>query len=208
MGAQSTARERCDIPPALREALEKAAPAQYDDCLRVLAETTEKLPPAQAHYVRLVALRKLIQRCERGAVSNPAGLLRACIVSEAVNGLEDLTESCTRLRMDILRNDAALKSASTGFSAIRCMRKRAIEMLTYRAHHESVFGVEPTDIPAPAADDPALSAALLEVERLLDLLHAAREGGDPTKVARIQEALRRVENQLNELTRRTVSGAS
>ena len=202
---QQAGKSECvdeDLPVDVREALARAVPGQVDDCRRVVREATKALAPDQARRVSVLALRKLMARCERAQPSNPAGLLRACLLPEAMNNADAHSNACLRMREQIKSIDEQLQASRNGFSALHTMRKRALDVRTYVAQHLGVFGAEPGDIPPPCADDPELGRILSEVEQLQELVRGARERDDPTDANRAEEGLHRLERVLDELLRK------
>jgi DNA-binding transcriptional ArsR family regulator len=191
-----------DLPEALRDALTKAAPGQVDDCLRVIREACSALDADHRRRVRLIALRRLLDRCERREPANPVGLLRACLVPDALNTVQATTETCRRLRDAIARSDTQLERARNGFALVRAMRKRALDVRTYVAQHVAAFGVEPADLPCACPNDPELAKLLAEVERLQDLVRTARERNDAAAANRAEEGLHRLERSLDQLIQR------
>jgi hypothetical protein len=198
----SSATLEGELPPELREALAKAVPGQFPDCLRVAHEGCAALDPDHARRVRLIALRKLIDRSERSELINPAGLLRACLVPDALNEVQAITEGCSRLRDDIARGDLRLVRARSGFAVLRAMRKRALDVRSYVAQHQAAFGTGPDDVPRPCANDPELSEILAEVDKLQELVRAARERDDVSRANAAEEGLHRLERSLDQLIQR------
>lgn len=198
----SVATLEAELPPDLRDALAKAMPGYLPDCLRVALDGCADLDPDHARRVRLIALRRLLDRSERSELINPAGLLRACLVPDALNEEQAITEACARLRDDILRGDVRLVRARSGFAVLRAMRKRALDVRSYVAQHKAAFGAEPDDVPRPCADDPELSAILTEVEKLQELVRVARERDDMSRANLAEESLHRLERSLDQLIQR------
>jgi hypothetical protein len=186
------------LPDSVVLALAKAAPGQTDDCLRVLADACSDLEPAHAWRAKLVAVRKLVDRCQRKDVANPAGLLRACIAADAKAEFLIYIEACERLRAAILRDDQLIGGSRSGWDVLRRMRKRALDARTYEAQHESAFGVPPEEVML-AIDDAELAEVLAEVARLQDLVRFAREKGDAMAANHAEEGLHQIERRLDDL---------
>jgi hypothetical protein len=189
------------LPDSVVQALAKAAPGQTDDCLRVLADACRDLDAARARSTKMLALRKLIDRCERSDVANPAGLLRACIANDAKAEVHAHIEACEGLRTAILRDDPLIERSRSGWDILRRMRKRALDVRTYEAQHMSAFGVPPEEVML-AIDYAELAEALADVARLQDLVRIARENGDAMAANRAEEGLHQLERRLDDLIRK------
>jgi hypothetical protein len=190
-----------EVPAPLREALQRAAPRQSADVFRVLREECCKLPPERRRPLQLLALRKLIQRCEIGEVRNPAGLLRGHLLSDAGEQLDGVLASCVGLRAEIADCDARITRAANGFSFQQLMRDRAAKVRAYVRLHVEVHGGEPADVPRLAVEDPGLREVVAEVERLLELTRAARLRDDGMAINQANGRLQELERTLNVLLR-------
>lgn len=143
--------------------------------------------------VKILALRKLIGRCERSDVTNPAGLLRACITDDALREEPTATEELARLRTELAHYDEAIPRCRSGFDVIRLMRKRDVE------RRASEGGDDGEPVATPCADHPDLAEPIAEVARLLELLREAKERDDALAVRRVEEGLLRLENTIDEV---------
>jgi hypothetical protein len=187
-----------ELPPAVAEALRSVVKEHAPDCLRVVREACADLPPDRARRVMVNSLNRLVHRYEREPPANPPGLLRACIVPDAITAETAASDEAVRLRDELRRSDAMLVNARSGFEILRRMRKRELAVNAYVAHFGGAMAVDTEDIPALSIDEPELAELLTDVQRLQRQVRKARDVGDALAVNRIQDDLDRLERRLDQ----------
>jgi DNA-binding transcriptional ArsR family regulator len=181
----------------LRRELDQLSPHVAADCFRVLDERLGGHEPELAKRAAALAVRKLVARVRQGNVANPAGLLRARLVDEAIDEVTEASGDHGEGAAELARLSEAVLATPSAFVAVQRMRERYNVARTVHEHREDAA----TWAPSPPGE-PELAEVFGEVAKLLRCERAAIRRDDGEAKSAIGEQLIKLEPRLVQLLRK------